>query len=94
VAGVARRVDRVAQWIAADILRAYDVPRSPGAMGAAAPLAYKLADAVLAAVGEIVGEIAAELAKGVVPAVGDQVTEMDIRVWETELASSGPLESE
>lgn len=92
---VVARVDRLAQWIASDILRAEGVTRTPDSMAAVMRVSYRLADAGLAAVGELTREIAAELSGQrvpVVPGIGDQLAELDLRAWEAQFAPSGPPE--
>ncbi len=56
------RADRLAQWIARDLLAAEGAPRTPDSMASVMRVSYRLADAALQAVGELVREIAAELA--------------------------------
>ena len=90
------RVDRLARWIARDLLREEGVDRTPDAMAAVMRTSYRLADAALDAVGELVREIAAELAGErvpVLPGVADQLAAMDVRYWESQFAASGPPET-
>jgi hypothetical protein len=71
------RADRVALWIAGGILREQGVARTPAAMAALMPLAYRLADAALSAIGEFTAEIAAELAGETAAVGGVDMTEYE-----------------
>lgn len=56
------RIDRVARWVAVDILAERGVARTPAAMRSVMPVSYVVAEGVLRALGEMTGDLAAELA--------------------------------
>lgn len=88
------RIDRLARWLAADILRERAVPKTPAAMASVLPLSYVLAEGVSKALAEVAAEFAAELtgATAVIrlpvaagPPVAVDVDPWDLAVWECEL---------
>lgn len=92
------RVDKLARWIAAGLLREQGVTRTPDTMAGVMPVSYRLADAAVEAISEIVAELAAELAGKPRADAGDQlawlVAAMDLRQWESQFAASGPPEND
>jgi len=89
------RLDRVARWIAADILRERGVEKTPASMSAVMPVSYVFAEGVMRALGEMATEMAAELAGATavirvpVPA-GAWFAGEDLAAWEAELSRDGP----
>lgn len=89
------RIDRVARWIASDILRERGVEKTPASMRAMLPVAYVFAEGVLRALDSMTGEMAEELAGGMaviccpVPA-GGQAGSVDMADFEAEFEGPEP----
>lgn len=89
------RIDRVARWIASDILRARGVEKTPATMRAMLPVSYVFAEGVLRALESMTGEMAEELAGGMAviccPApAGGQAEGVDMADFEAEWSSKDP----
>lgn len=88
------RIDRMARWIASDILRECGVEKTPASTRAVLPVCYVFAEGVLQALGELTGEMAGELAGAtavvLVPAGGRSAELVHLAEWEAELSREGP----
>lgn len=87
------RVDKLAQWIAQDILRAQGVTRTPDAMASVMPVSYNLASGFLGALGAVIGDMGDELARGTggqvrhpVPGLAELLAALDFRQWADQMA--------
>ena len=88
------RIDRVARWIASDILRARGVEKTPASMRAVLPVSYVFAEGALRSLSELTGELAEELAGAtaviLVPVGGKAAGWRDLAEWEDEFSREGP----
>ncbi len=89
------RIDRVARWIARDILAERGVEETPAAVAALLPVSYAVAEGVVKALSAVVGDMAAELAGATVvircPVAAGRLA-ADLEAWEAEMTSERPDE--
>jgi hypothetical protein len=92
------RADRVARWVACDILAGQGVARTPEAMASVMPVSYNLAAGFLGALRSVIADMADELARGPagvprhpVPGLAELLAALDVRAWEDQLAGEAQV---
>lgn len=80
------RADRIARWLARDILRERGAEKTPAAMAAMMPLCYALAEGALRAFAEVAAEIGADFAGPAADRLPVPASvKADLILWEAEV---------